>query len=75
MVNLLIFQIHVLYHILFSPISYFFMQLFSNIHSEIENSVDPDQTASGAVWSGHAPFAYAIFFQKVWCMKFKDIYA
>ena len=37
------------------------MQLFLKILSEMENSVDPDQTApSGAVWSGSALFAYAI---------------
>ena len=38
------------------------MQLFLKIFGGMANSVDPDQTASsGAVWSGPALFAYAIF--------------
>ena len=38
------------------------MQLFLKILSGMANSIDPDQTAEGAVWSGSALFAYAILF-------------
>ena len=38
-----------------------FMQLFLKIPIVMANSVDPDQTASRAVWSGSALFAYAIW--------------
>ena len=38
------------------------MQLFLKTLNGMANSVDPDQTApEGAVWSGSALFAYAIF--------------
>ena len=36
------------------------MQLFLKILSGMANSVDPDQTAPSAVWSGSALFAYVI---------------
>ena len=35
------------------------MQLFLKTLCGIANSVDPDQTAKGAIWSGSALFAYA----------------
>ena len=36
------------------------MQLFHKMPSGMANSVDPDQTAPEAVWSGSTLFAYAI---------------
>ena len=44
------------------------MQLFLKLLSGMENSVNPDQSAPGAVL-----FAYAIC-QKFWCTKFYVIY-
>ena len=49
--------------------SFLFMQLVLKIFSGMANGVDPDQTVPGAVWSGSALFACAIFL-----MKFQDIY-
>ena len=46
----------------------FFMQLFHIILSEMDNSVDPDQTAPWeAVWSGSILFAYAILSDTLMC--------
>ena len=36
------------------------MQLFHKILIGMATSIDPDQTALGAVWSGSTLFAYAI---------------
>ena len=49
------------------------MQLFLKLFSGMANSVDPDQTAPEAVWSGSTLFAYAIYRNKkenIWdCQK------
>ena len=65
MVNILKFQMIHSIIILSSFLGFFFMQLFPKILSRMANSVDPDQTASWAVWSGSALLAYVILSEMV----------